>query len=83
MERKTGHSSDQWFKLKTKHQNNNGKHQRRKLRKQQKREERKQSGQIEVRGRSTKNSRTKDRTINDNKNQALEEGRTNFPKVIG
>ena len=22
-ERKTGHSSDQWFKLKTKHQNNN------------------------------------------------------------
>ena len=30
MERKTGHSSDQWFKLKAKHQNNDGKHQRRK-----------------------------------------------------
>ena len=26
-ERKTGHSSDQWFKLKTKHQKNDKKHQ--------------------------------------------------------
>ena len=49
MEKKTGHSSDQWFKLKTKHQDNDGKHQRRISRKQ-----RKQASEI---GRS-QNSRT-------------------------
>ena len=42
---KTGHSSDQWFKLKTKHQNNDEKTSRGEPTKQRKKEGRKQSGQ--------------------------------------
>ena len=44
--RKTGHSPDQWFKLKTKHQKERQETSRGKPRKQQKEERRKQSGQI-------------------------------------
>ena len=43
VERKTGHSSDQWFKLKTKHQNKGAS--RRKTQKATEKERRKQGGQ--------------------------------------
>ena len=59
MKRKTGHSSDQWFKLKTKTPKQRQETSRVKPRRQRKSERRrKYSGQIEVRGRSIKNLKT-------------------------